>query len=137
MRSLHLCPDCLSDYKRSRQGKQARKTGGAWGRGLWPAILYHQQPTRKCARHHAQALADAAARRAGLERACPPWADRAAIKAVYAECVRLTEETGIPHEVDHEVPLNGRMVSGLHVHWNLKPIPAHINRRKSNHFMDG
>lgn len=133
----HLCPDCLSNYKHSRDGRTAKKAGTAWGKGKWPANLYHDGKTRKCAKHHAQALADSAARRAGLERATPAWADRGAIRAVYDEAIRLTNRTGVRHEVDHIVPLNGERVSGLHVHWNLRAIPHHINRAKSNQFDDG
>lgn len=133
----HLCPDCLSDYKRSQQGRLARKQGGAWGNGAWPERLYHAGAQRKCARHHAQALADGAARRAGIDRATPSWADRAAIKAVYADAIRLTKATGVRHEVDHVVPLNGINVCGLHVHWNLCAIPHHENRAKSNRLDDG
>lgn len=61
---------------------------------------------------------------------CPPWADLRAIQAVYWLCAKTTRETGIPHHVDHIVPLRGKTVSGLHVHWNLQVIPAVENLRK-------
>lgn len=133
----HLCPDCLSDYKRSREGRAAKKARIAWGKGYWPEWIYHEEETRKCRKHHVQALADSAARRAGLDMATPKWADRKAIKAVYDEALRLTKITGVRHEVDHIVPLKGERVSGLHVHWNLRAIPHHENRKKSNRFRPG
>lgn len=71
-------------------------------------------------------------RRADRLRATPPWADAKAIEAVYLEAARLTRETGIRHEVDHVVPLRGRSVCGLHVPWNLRPIPAAENASKLN-----
>ena len=64
--------------------------------------------------------------------ATPPWADMKAIRAVYNEAARLTEETGILHEVDHWVPLRHPNVCGLHVDWNLRAIPKAANMAKSN-----
>lgn len=75
------------------------------------------------------------ARRYATKRSrTPRWlsdADRAAIKSIYAECRRLSVETGIKHHVDHEVPLVGKAVSGLHVPWNLQILRATENVRKS------
>lgn len=34
--------------------------------------------------------------------------------------------------VDHEIPLRGRLVSGLHVLENLRVIPRSDNQKKSN-----
>lgn len=49
-----------------------------------------------------------------------------------ASAKRLSRETGIPHHVDHIVPLQGDHVSGLHVESNLQVIPATDNIRKRN-----
>ncbi len=68
-------------------------------------------------------------RRAAREQT-PPWADWDAIRAVYEEARRISDETGIPHHVDHIIPLRGRNVRGLHVHTNLQVIPAIENMRK-------
>jgi hypothetical protein len=66
--------------------------------------------------------------------ATPTWADRELIKELYALAQKLTAQTGIPHEVDHVIPLQGKTVSGFHVENNLQVIPATENRRKSNKF---
>lgn len=65
-----------------------------------------------------------------LRLATPKWADWDKIAAVYGERDRLTAETGIPHHVDHIEPLAGKTVCGLHVHWNLRAIPAIDNMKK-------
>jgi len=78
--------------------------------------------------------ANAARRAVAIARRTPAWAYSAAIEAVYAEARRLTEETGVQHHVDHEIPLQGKLVSGLHVHNNLRALPARDNILKSNRF---
>lgn len=66
------------------------------------------------------------------QQATPAWVNMDAIKAVYAEAVRLTRTTGIRHEVDHIYPLRGRTVCGLHCEANLQILTRSANRRKSN-----
>jgi hypothetical protein len=39
------------------------------------------------------------------------------------------------HEVDHILPINGLQVCGLHVPENLRYIPKHENRSKSNRLL--
>jgi hypothetical protein len=65
--------------------------------------------------HYRKYVAGVAHRRAIRLNATPPWVDRKAILAFYAEARRLTRETGIPHEVDHIHPLQGKNACGLHV----------------------
>lgn len=67
-------------------------------------------------------------------RATVPWADFVAIRAIYREAARLEEATGIEHHVDHEIPLNHPLVCGLHVHFNLRVIPAGPNMSKGNYW---
>jgi hypothetical protein len=69
-------------------------------------------------------------RRADVVQRTPSWANHEAIKAVYAECARLTVVTGTQHHVDHIVPLRGLTVSGLHVENNLQILPSFENLSK-------
>jgi len=62
----------------------------------------------------------------------PKWADTFMIWLIYKNARRITKETGIPHEVDHIIPVNGSNVCGLHVENNLQILPRLLNRRKSN-----
>jgi hypothetical protein len=65
----------------------------------------------------------------------PSWANSEAIKQVYEQAGEL-RALGIDVEVDHIVPLNGKTVSGLHVHNNLRVILASDNRAKSNKLVE-
>lgn len=77
-------------------------------------------------------LAKTRKRQAVLAQRLPAWADDAAIRTIYREAARLTKATGVEHHVDHDIPLRGRKVSGLHVHNNLKVVTADVNLKKGN-----
>jgi hypothetical protein len=78
--------------------------------------------------------AQEARKRAAKRQATPAWADLDAIKAFYARADALAKETGIPHEVDHVIPLNHESVCGLHVPENLQVLTKSGNRSKHNKF---
>jgi hypothetical protein len=79
-------------------------------------------------RHHA------AKRRAARIQRTPRWADMPAIEAIYREAQRATALTGVPHHVDHRIPLTHPLVCGLHVHQNLQVLTGSENSRKRNRF---
>lgn len=64
-------------------------------------------------------------RRARERRATPPWAKAGnaaeGIRSLYRTCRRLNQQAGYTKwHVDHVVPLDGKLVCGLHVPWNLR-----------------
>ena len=69
-------------------------------------------------------------------RATPKWADLAAIKQLYLERARISKESGVEYHVDHIVPLQGKIVCGLHVHYNLQILMAAENLRKHNRLVE-
>ena len=89
--------------------------------------------------HKAKRKYDTALRRAIEANAAPSWLSddqMAQILAIYDQAERLTEVTGIEHEVDHLVPLYGQnkagdvIIRGLHVPHNLRAIPRSLNQMR-------
>lgn len=72
--------------------------------------------------------------RARKLKACPAWANQEKISEIYRQSQEISSMSGIPHDVDHEIPLQGKYVCGLHVETNLRIIPASENRQKRNKF---
>lgn len=67
----------------------------------------------------------------------PSWltpVDFERIQNVYKLAAIQTKLTGQPWHVDHIIPLQGRLVSGLHVPSNLQAIKGSENCRKKNKF---
>lgn len=69
-----------------------------------------------------------AKRRAAKLMAIPSWADMKEISKIYKDAQRLS---GM--HVDHIVPLQSKLVCGLHVSNNLQIISAIENSKKSNY----
>ena len=77
--------------------------------------------------------------RAARRQACPPWVDdehMARIHEIYRLRREISDRTGVVHEVDHIVPLQGKIVCGLHVWWNLRVIPREENNRRPRIWSD-
>lgn len=75
-------------------------------------------------------FANMAARRARKLKAMPLWLTaqhKQAIKDMYKNRPK-------GYEVDHIVPLRGKLVSGLHVPWNLQYLTIEDNRRKGSKY---
>ena len=93
------------------------------------ADYYKNNPEKK--------RANTRTRQASQKQRTPAWADHAEIQALYKKAANLEAATGIQFHVDHIIPLQGKLVSGLHVASNLQVIPALDNLKKSNQFVSG
>lgn len=68
-----------------------------------------------------------AKRRAAQLNRTPPWVDLEKISVIYQNCPE-------GYQVDHIIPLQGKLVSGLHVHENLQYLTPSENSSKGNRY---
>jgi hypothetical protein len=106
----------LRDKERYQRNKERIS---AWGKEYTKA----NRPKRNAA---------LAKRRAAKLQATPAWANKEKMLAFFAEAVRLTEETGVVHHVDHIVPLQSKIVCGLHCEANFQILTKTDNLKKHN-----
>lgn len=78
-----------------------------------------------------------AKRRALLSRATPPWflEEEMAVQQLYAECASMSATSGVEHQVDHVIPIQSKIVCGLHCLANLRIITAAENQSKGNRLL--
>jgi len=65
----------------------------------------------------------------------PSWLtskDKKRIADIYLHMRDCRAVTGEEYHVDHIIPLNGDIICGLHVPWNLQVLPADVNMGKTN-----
>ena len=109
----------------SEKNRAARK---AWEKKNPTAALESFKRYRE--RNRAKIRARLAVSKQGREKRRVLWANQDAIRAIYDQAEFMTRTTGRLHVVDHDIPLQGREVSGLHVETNLRVIEHHENAVK-------
>lgn len=90
-------------------------------------------------RHRAAKTARENARRAKKLNATPKWLTKVQlgqIKGIYGVSNLISKLFDYKLHVDHITPLQGRIVSGLHVPWNLQILLGEDNVRKGNRFLN-
>ena len=89
--------------------------------------------------NRARKNANGAKRHSKKLKSCPEWLsqeDLSKIKSIYKMARNISKKTGIQHQVDHIIPLQGETVCGLHVPWNLRVITKEENLSKSNKLIE-
>lgn len=79
--------------------------------------------------------ADTQKKSKALKVATPTWLNsiqKEWISFHYAKARFLSDKLKDPYVVDHVIPIQGELVRGLHVPWNLQVITMRENCRKSN-----
>lgn len=112
-----------------------RKKNGRKAEAANPEVKkrYKQSPKGKAASN----AADAKRRAAEIQRT-PAWLTQVEIehiKKFYELAEMQTRVFGFRWVVDHEIPLQGKLVSGLHVPSNLRVITETANAQKGNKYI--
>ncbi len=74
-------------------------------------------------------------RRTAEQQRTPKWLTTEQLRCIdakYAMARWLSDVVGVAYHVDHIIPLNGTLVSGLHVPDNLRVVRAEVNLAKGN-----
>ena len=128
----------IAAEKARKKEEQARKKREAMALRYKERREELQQAQRDYYRRNVGAHLDRnAARRAAQIERTPAWSDPNEMGEIYNSAAEISEITGVPHEVDHVIPLQGQHVSGLHHQDNLLVVPKSDNRTKGNRFKPG
>jgi hypothetical protein len=73
-----------------------------------------------------------AKRRARRFQAIPAWANLQVMQGFYRSAKNATRKTRMAHHVDHIVPLNSKVVCGLHCEANFQILEGKENTSKGN-----
>jgi hypothetical protein len=136
------CKDCDNKrvaVRKARQPEKTKETQAISDRNKYAkrkeAILVRNKCWKVANPDKLQAI-DARRRAARLHRT-PAWLtedDHWMMEQAYDIAQKRTKLFGFSWHVDHVIPLQGKLVSGLHVPHNMQVIPARDNCSKANSF---
>ena len=146
-----LCKDCQSDIKAQKNNlpeenydKRLRLCTTCNGEKLGSAFSKSKAGKgglcSQCKECHSKYKKDnphirnasGARRRAIKKQSIPEWYNKEKVDAIYEECSKVSQETGVKHHVDHIIPLTSNYVCGLHSIENLQILPGYDNHQKHN-----
>jgi hypothetical protein len=133
-------PERVKQQKREsakRHPGAQRKRFAKWLAENGERNLEHKRKWRK--ENPAAVRASRMARYASQTNGTPAWLTRAQKQQIlqfYKRAAQMTRDLGMKYEVDHIVPIRGRIVCGLHVPWNLQILTRSENAKKHNKFVD-
>jgi 5-methylcytosine-specific restriction endonuclease McrA len=144
--ALETRADYYRGYNKSEAGQKAKKDYYARNKDAVTAAAQARPDEAKNAykKKYKQANPDlykelVSLRRRRFRDATPKWLSaeqKMEIRLKYRLAIELSRATGVRHAVDHEIPLQGEDVCGLHVPWNLRVITQDENLKKSNKLVD-
>jgi hypothetical protein len=94
-----------------------------WAAANREKVLQYRRTSYANNLEHNRAYGRASAHK--VRMATPPWANKEELKLIYRLCPK-------GYEVDHKVPIKGKIICGLHVIENVQYLPASKNSAKNN-----
>lgn len=123
-------PEYFSEWARKKLASMSEDEKKAFN-AKWP---YDPEKAKMHRQNHRHKRTAAQNRRyaAKMQRTFQYESFKDQIEDFYRKAKEITAATGISHQVDHIIPLQGKTVSGLHVPWNLQILTASENASKGN-----
>jgi len=129
---------CARNYRAANKERKALMDKSYYEQNKEKVQKYLSQYKKMYRQSNAGKLnAQEAKRRAAKVQRTPVWLtnfDWLKIQCLYQVAAMYSKESGEPWHVDHIIPLQGKLASGLHVPNNLQVIPGATNMAKRNKF---